>query len=653
VAETQTGAEVSTGQASTPEATAATVQSRLPKELPSEGGGQEKTRLFEIGDGVKYAKYAIYYRRLRDDPLYRPLKIYTTDPSAPRLEGAAAVINVPYEPLDPGPTGKRFLIKQAKKSPLGEYPDVDLEQKRVLIRNGYDPAPSDPAFHHQMVYAVCTSVYAVFRAALGRELAWGFDSQQLTVFPHGMLESNAMYSKEDSNLRFGWYHADENVTGKLPPKGRVFACLSHDIITHELTHALLDGLRAEFSRTVSRDTAAFHEGFADIVALFQRFSYKEVVKTAIRCCAGRLEDAKFLHQLANEFSQGIGLSGGIRSVDVSDRPKTYCTECEIHELGSVLVSAIFEAFLTVYKRRSAQYFRLASNGTGILPEGLPPPDLVEILAHLLSRLASQFLSICIRAIDYCPPVNIMFGEYLRALITADFDLVPDDPWAYREALIEAFGRRRIYPPNVMALSEDVLLWLGPKKSMKVKGLDYASVKFSGDPGAPARQRNLQKQAAALGDFVLDPAKSSRLGEFGLAANGDKELGGDTVDLPCIQSVRTTRRVGPDGQMIFDLVAEVTQRRIVKRDGDPDFEFYGGSTIILDATGDVRYIIRKSVLDNEQLKQQREYWLKNKFEGYSWQHCLLARQHKPANGKQKEAVGTVARFGSAPVKIGNE
>ncbi|HEY5893625.1 MAG TPA: hypothetical protein VIT91_10380 [Chthoniobacterales bacterium] len=30
-----------------------------------------------------------------------------------------------------------------------------------------------------------------------------------------------------------------------------------------------------------------------------------------------------------------------------------------------------------------------------------------------------------------------FGEYLRALITADFDLVPDDRWAYREALIDA------------------------------------------------------------------------------------------------------------------------------------------------------------------------------------------------------------------------
>ena len=44
---------------------------------------------------------------------------------------------------------------------------------------------------------------------------------------------------------------------------------------------------------------------------------------------------------------------------------------------------------------------------------------------------------CIRALDYCPPVDITFGEYLRALITADADLVPDDDRGYRVAMIGA------------------------------------------------------------------------------------------------------------------------------------------------------------------------------------------------------------------------
>src|SRR5262249_42558943 len=90
-------------------------------------------------------------------------------------------------------------------------------------------------------------------------------------------------------------------------------------------------------------------------------------------------------------------------------------------------------------------------------------ELLEVLAHTASRLASHFLSICIRAIDYCPPVDLEFGEYLRALITADYNLVPDDPWAYREALIEAFARRRIFARNVETMSEDALLWRPPPK----------------------------------------------------------------------------------------------------------------------------------------------------------------------------------------------
>jgi hypothetical protein len=634
------------GKPSTPEATAAAAQSRT-AESQSVGGtraanetGRRRNRSplpddsrFTFGNGIEFAAFARVYPRKRDDPVYRPLKIYTIDPSTRRLEGAAAVINVPYEELEHGPSGARFKIEKSPDSPFADFPDVDLDDKRVLIRSGREPAPSDPAFHHQMVYAVCSSIYAAFRTALGRELAWGFGGKQLRIIPHGMNDRNAQYSATEQSLKFGWYKAEENALGRLMPKGHVFACLSHDIIAHELTHALLDGLRAEFGRSVSLDTAAFHEAFADLVALLQRFSYKEVVKNDIRDGGGVVANDSALLRLATEFGQGVGLEAGIRKLDLDAEPKVYTPDSKAHELGVVLVSAVFEAFLTVYKRRSAAYFRLASNGTGVLPEGNPPADLVDLLAHLLSRLASQFLAICIRAVDYCPPVNIMFGEYLRALVTADFDLVPDDPWAYREALIEAFGRRRIYPPGVASLTKEALLWRGPSKPMKVRKLDFASLKFSGDPANPARVGELRKQAAALGEFVT---RLEHLGEFGLAPNGHEELRGDTVEKPRVESVRSSRRVGPDGQIIFDMIAEITQCRNVQRPGEPLFQFYGGSTVVLDPSGDIRYIIRKSVLDNGQLEAQHQYWMDNAFETHNLQHCLLARERPAATAGKASA-----------------
>src|SRR5437870_2673918 len=131
---------------------------------------------------------------------------------------------------------------------------------------------------------------------------------------------------------------------------------------------------------------------------------------------------------------------------------------EPHVLGQVLVSAVFDAFTTIFKRKTERYLRLATGGTGVLPPGELPADLQNLLATEASQTASQFLSICIRAIDYCPPVDIEFGEFLRAVITADYDLVPDDPWGYREAWVDAFRRRQIYPRHVRNLSEDALRW---------------------------------------------------------------------------------------------------------------------------------------------------------------------------------------------------
>jgi hypothetical protein len=59
--------------------------------------------------------------------------------------------------------------------------------------------------------------------------------------------------------------------------GNIFTCLAHHVIPHETTHALLDGLRARYIDPSSPEQAAFHEGFADIVAILSILSLREVV----------------------------------------------------------------------------------------------------------------------------------------------------------------------------------------------------------------------------------------------------------------------------------------------------------------------------------------------------------------------------------------
>ena len=102
-------------------------------------------------------------------------------------------------------------------------------------------------------------------------------------------------------------------------------------------------------------------------------------------------------------------------------PRVYDPKLEPHTLGSVLVSAVFEAFTTIVRRKTERFYRIAGLNRDAL-DRVPLSDaLVKAIAQEACDVAGQFLNICIRAIDYCPPADMELGEYLRAIITADGD----------------------------------------------------------------------------------------------------------------------------------------------------------------------------------------------------------------------------------------
>ena len=590
---------------STPDATAGVAQSRERDDAPAAKAVRKKTpragEAFVISPMLGRHVRVGPYQRKPDDPVYRPLRIFALDPAVSRLDGAVALVNVPYEPLRPGPQGRLFHIE-------ADGPICDLEDRRVLIQQGYSPSRSDTRFQQQMVYGVCSSVYAAFKAALGRDPAWGFDRGDdeerrtagvLKIHPRAFEGRNAHYHNVAGSLEFGWFTADGNTFGMMKGE-RVYTCLSHDIIAHELTHALLDGLRARFTIPTRIDVLAFHEAFADIVAVFQHFSYRDVVLAAIRRSRGQVTDG-LLTDLARPLGRSTERPSPLRSaVDSLDGTRLrYDAKLEPHELGSVLVLAVFDAFNVIYTRKTARFIRLATGGTGNLPMGELPADLQVILAEEASRLASQFLSICIRAVDYCPPVDLEFGEFLRAVITADRELVPDDPWAYREAWIDAFRDRGILVGGVSNLDEDSLVWKAPERPLAaVRPLSFGRLRFRGDPGRPASGGEVKRQALALGRLVTNPADMQL---FGLRKPDE------SIRTPTIESVRPARRIGPDGQVVFGIVAEITQHAIVKEPGSSrSAVFYGGSTIILGPEGEVRYVVGKGVQSSSRITRQLEF-----------------------------------------------
>ena len=131
----------------------------------------------------------------------------------------------------------------------------------------------------------------------------------------------------------------------------------------------------------------------------------------------------------------------------------------------MLVAAIFEAFFQTYQRRTGDFLRIASGGSGRLPEGDLHPALVNRIAAEASATAQAILTMSIRAFDYLPPVDVTFGDFLRALVTADFEMAPRDLFGQRALTVEAFRRRGIHPEGVTSLAEVSLLWDPPERGL--------------------------------------------------------------------------------------------------------------------------------------------------------------------------------------------
>jgi hypothetical protein len=590
-------------------------------------------------------------------PPFRCLRVYAFDPSL-NWQIDTAVINrmtlqVPWEDLGPGPVGEYLEVVDMDHASGCCYAPVDLEDRFLLAQDGLDPAEGDPQFHQQMVYAVAMTTIRNFEKALGRRILWSQADREhgyqpvprLRVYPHAMREANAFYSPRKKALLFGYFPASGK--GGNLPGGMVFTCLSHDVVAHETTHALLDGLHRRFVEPTNSDTLALHEAFADIVALFQHFSFPAALRDQIRRTRGDLASQNMLGQLAQQFGQALGQYGALRdSLGGVDKetgewrprkpdPSELTRTTEPHARGAILVAAVFDAFLSIYKSRIADLLRIATAGTGVLPQGEIHPDLVERLAKEASASAGHILNMCIRALDYCPPVDVNFGDYLRALVTADRDLVPDDDRRYRIAVIEAFRRRGIYPQGVRSLSTDSLCWGVPPALEEPKFRQLLPVvedlrrlipdwSISTDRGKIVE--DTKKSSKAVHDWLLNHGRGvAEVMGLWIEPDAPFSIERSTRNgLPKfeVHSVRPARRLGPDGQTLTDLVIEITQKRrcylnpeVQERvdrqpmDSPPpeDFWFRGGSTLLVDLESrSVRFCIGKGMKSQARLEGQRSY-----------------------------------------------
>ena len=343
-----------------------------------------------------------------DGPVTRQVAVVDFNPDTGTVEPGAK-----FEPQDKGHKLGRYAIKDEH--------DLNARDLNLVCVFG-------TVFHTIQMFQE--------KESLGRPVGWAFNAPQLLVIPRAGEMANAYYERDSHSLQF-FYFEHPKKAGQI-----VYTSQSRDIITHETSHAILDGIAPALYNAITPQSLALHEGFADLMALLSSFESQELRVRALAKTGGTLDCSNDFSELANEFGEALdrtNLKHYLRDLynqktldpnDISNR----VARNEPHELCQVLTGALYAVMVQLHKERSAQIaYR---------------EQISEFSASgkALAISAGKFKRRLVRALDYLPQGEVSFADYGRAILTVDKFTHPDEQTnTVRHVLIDEFVRRKIVP----------------------------------------------------------------------------------------------------------------------------------------------------------------------------------------------------------------
>src|SRR5262249_13296380 len=186
-------------------------------------------------------------KRRCSPPAFRRLQVYAFGPNLGLTPSNVRMLLVRYEPLAPGPIGKRIAVVDYDSSRNCFYDPVDLDDPLIAMNGGLDPSESDPRFHQQMVYAIASDALHRIEVALGRTIRRRtpieVEPLRIVIYPHAGNEDNCHV---DENRRlFGYSQATERATGRIIPGQTVFACLDADAVVTQTALMIQSAMRPD------------------------------------------------------------------------------------------------------------------------------------------------------------------------------------------------------------------------------------------------------------------------------------------------------------------------------------------------------------------------------------------------------------------------
>jgi len=236
------------------------------------------------------------------NPVSRPVgtPLPTAAPAANPPTGEVEFSYNPQDQVVMAPTTTK--VKGVQTGPSTER--ASLSGTRLEPKDGkYVYDPSDKDYVAAATLATVAKTVEVMEKAYGSKIPWAFRSEKIRVYPDAGKDFNAYYSRQAGSLNF--FHDTDPKTNQV-----VFSGKSGEVVSHEVGHAMLDGIRPDYLGTWGTDPGGFHESFGDIMGMLMALQDDKSVEVIARQTGGDLSKQNSLAHTGEELGAAINNSVG-------------------------------------------------------------------------------------------------------------------------------------------------------------------------------------------------------------------------------------------------------------------------------------------------------------------------------------------------------
>lgn len=217
--------------------------------------------------------------------------------------------------------------------PYGGKPLQPTEIERTASKRWDNP---DVMALHML--SVALRSIKLLEGLTGYTTKWQFPGSRLFLYSHGDKVSEL--GLKDSKI--GKYHRGTGIISfeYIDDSSRLSACLSHDLVAHEICHAFLDGTKRWYGGSL--ETQALTETLGDFLALFSMARISEARRRALTETEGTFSGRS---NVLSRFAELPASGAAIRDISkILSRAALDEAEDSYHyRLSLVLSSSLYEA----------------------------------------------------------------------------------------------------------------------------------------------------------------------------------------------------------------------------------------------------------------------------------------------------------------------